>query len=132
VNPGDEIETWVWVASSANVWSPAGGNGWFLIWNVTENIASEVVTPIPSSVTFTGRSAEWVMERPKVNGRLSNLANYGTTQMIDGWAYDYANELHLYTSDDFTQLTMTNGADVLSTVTPETPTSLLFLWRNFE
>ncbi len=131
VNPGDEIETWVWVATAANVWTPSGGTGWFLLWNATQNVASEVTTGAPAGITFSGRTAEWVMERPTVDGKIASLADYGTVQIIDAWAYDYDDEPHFYASDESTEITMTGTSDVLSTVTPETGTSLSFTWHNY-
>lgn len=130
VNPGDDIEVWVWVANAANTWSATGGNGWFLVWNATQNVQTEVTTVIPAGVTFTGHTAEWIMERPTVNGTITSLANYGTAQMTDSWACDFSYGTHYFGSDTSTQLTMMNGTDELSSVAPVTTRAMTFTWHN--
>ncbi len=131
VNPGDQIETWVWIATASNVWSATGGNGWFLVWNVTQNVQSQIMTAAPSGTMFGGHTAEWVMERPTVNGNVTSLTNYGSAQMTDAWAYDYSYQPHYPTSDTSSQLTMSNGADVLSTVQLVTSRAMTFTWHNY-
>jgi hypothetical protein len=132
VNPGDEVEVWTWVGTSTGAYSATGNVGWFYLWNVTENVvAAYLSTTAPSGTTFNGHTAEWVMERPEVNGSLSSLADYASAPLFDAWAYDFNGGLHLYTSDSSTQITMTNGSDVLSTVAPVSSEAMQFTWHNY-
>jgi hypothetical protein len=133
VSPGDQIECWVWVGNASGAYSPTGGIGWFYVWNTTQNVvAAYLHTAAPSGTTFNGHQAEWVMERPTVNGSLSTLANYSSATMSDVWAYDFAGREHPYTSDTSTALTMTNGSKVLSTVAPLNAWAMQFTWHAYD
>ena len=133
VNNGDRVEIWTWVGTASDKYSPTGNTGWFYLWNLTENVvAAYLSTTAPSGTTFNGHTAEWVMERPTVNGSLSSLANYGTAEITNAWAYDYDGSLHLYTSDTSTNLSMYSGSDLLSTVTAVGSESMQFTWHNYQ
>jgi hypothetical protein len=133
VNPGDDVEVWTWVGTSTGAYSATGNVGWFYLWNATENVvASYLHTTAPSGTTFNGHTAEWVMERPTVDGSLSTLANYSAAEIYDAWAYDYNGGLHLYTSDSSTQVAMYNGNDLLSTVAPVSTYAMEFTWHNYQ
>jgi hypothetical protein len=131
VNAGDEVYVWCWVGTSAGAWTPTGGVGWFQVWDVTKNVSVRLSTAAPSGTTFGGHTAEWVMERPTVNGSLSSLANYRSAEVTDAWAYDFADHVHYYTSDSSNQVTMTNGNDTLSTVAPAGSMAMQFTWHNY-
>jgi hypothetical protein len=91
-----------------------------------------VVTGIPSGVTFTGDAAEWPMDRPSVNGSISNLADDSSANILSAWAVDYERALHLYTSDNSYQLTMTNDSDVLSSVATDGAEARTFTWPSYD
>ncbi len=132
VSNGNTVEIWTWVGTSADQYSPTGNTGWFYLWNVSQNVvAAYLSTTAPSGTTFNGHTAEWVMERPEVDGSLSSLANYGTAEITNAWAYDYKGNLHLYTSDTSTNLSMYNGSDLLSTVAAVGSESMEFTWHNY-
>jgi hypothetical protein len=132
VNPGDEIYCWVWVGTANDTWSATGGVGWFYVWNVTQNnVAAYLSTAAPSGTVFNGHQAEWVMERPTVNGSVANLANYSSARIYDAWAYDYAYQTHYYGSDYSINVTMANGSTVLSTVAPVDQWTMQFTWHNY-
>ena len=96
IHPGDEIYSELWVAtpcsSSGGVPLPcwpypsAGGSyAYFEIENLTTS--QHTVIPVPRGTTDVGGyEAEWIMERPTVNGSLPDLADYGTTFMYDAYA----------------------------------------------
>lgn len=132
VNPGDEIYTWVWVGDSRGAWTPSGGVGWFLLYNASENVITGYLsTAAPAGTTFNGHQAEWVMERPTVNGSLSTLANYGSAQISDAWAYDFADQAHEYTSDESVAIGMYGGSGLLSSVAPLDPYAMQFTWHGY-
>jgi hypothetical protein len=132
VNPGDNIYCWVWVGNSAGSWTPSGGVGWFYLWNTTQNVATGYLsTAAPSGTVFNGHQAEWVMERPSINGSVSSLANYSSAKMYDAWAYDFSYQTHYYTSDYSVNLAMYNGSHLLSTVAPVDAMTMQFAWHNY-
>ena len=132
VNPGDLIYCWVWVGNAQDAWTPSGGVGWFYVWNVTQNVvAAYLSTAAPSGTYFNGHQAEWVMERPSVGGSVTSLANYSSATLFDAWAYDYAGHAHDYGSDYSVNLSMYNGNDLLSTVTPVDSMTMNFYWHNY-
>ena len=132
VNPGDNIYCWVWVSNSSGAWAP-GNVGWFYVWNTTQNIVSGYLSTVaPAGTVFNGHQAEWVMERPQVNGSITQLANYSWAQLYDAWAYDYSNHAHYYQGDSSWNLSMTNGSTVLSTVAPVDSMTMNFTWHNYQ
>jgi hypothetical protein len=71
VAPGDEIHAYLYYYSS----SPYGRA--LLVNEVAQQYVSVGFNP-PSGTTYEGNSAEWIMERPTVNGSLADLPNYGS------------------------------------------------------
>ena len=68
VAPGDEMFVEVWNSS------PVVGNAYLL--NMTAQEAVVLAFSAPSGTTLVGNSAEWIVERPGVNGGLAILTNY--------------------------------------------------------
>jgi hypothetical protein len=133
VNPGDDMHVWTWTRDASGNWSANATVGWFYMWNATQNVYSYTSTTAPSGTTFNGHTAEWVMERPTVNGSLATLAQYASpTNMSNVLAYDLNGGTHGYTSDSSTQLSMVNSSNghVLSTVKPMNGTTMAFTWVN--
>lgn len=113
--------------------SATGNWGWFELYNVTQNTVAQLSVEAPQGVPFDGHSAEWILERPGVStGGLGDLANYTTATVTGAWATDYSGQTHLYTSDTSHQVTMIGKAatDVLSSVAPLGPKSMVFTWHN--
>jgi len=50
-------------------------------------------------VGATEKQAQWILERPAINGSLVDLANYDSAVMTDAWAEDTTNTLHDYWTD---------------------------------
>jgi hypothetical protein len=69
VTPGDWVFVEVWYTKSA-----PQGHMFFL--DETEQLATSIGFNPPPGTTLVGNSAEWIMERPTVNGSLPNLTNY--------------------------------------------------------
>jgi hypothetical protein len=135
VNPGDDLHVWTWTLNSAGQYSATATVGWFYLWNATQNVYSYTSTTAPSGTTFNGHTAEWVMERPTVNGSVATLAQYTSpTTLANALAYDLNGAAHYYTSDNSTQVSMVNSSTnhVLSTVKPVSSESMAFTWVNHQ
>ncbi len=133
VNPGDEIYSELWLANSGGNPSPEGINGIFYFEDLTRSEYTLFSQPLGD--TFEeGSTAEWVMERPTVNGSLPDLADYGVATMYDANALNSAGSWVCYDCANYAQVWMyefgTSG-DLLSTVYPNTSTSMVFTWENF-
>jgi hypothetical protein len=135
VNPGDDIHAWTWVRDSAGNWDPAATVGWFYLWNATQKVYSYSSTGAPPGTVFNGHSAEWVMERPTVNGSLASLAQYASPASLTGaLAYDLNGVAHGFTADTSWNVTMVNSSDnhVLSVVNAVNPSTMAFYWINHQ
>ncbi len=133
VNPGDDLHVWTWVRDAAGNWDPKATVGWFYLWNATQNVYAYLSTGAPSGTVFNGHTAEWVMERPTVNGSIANLAQYASPARItSAQAYDLNGVAHDYGADTSWRVTMTNGGDTLSTVAPVDATTMAFSWVNHQ
>jgi len=123
VNPGDTIYAWVWMRDASGDASPDPTVAWFYLWNATENIYTEQSIAAAAGTTFQGHSAEWILQRPSGYGL---LANYQSTQISGALAYDLAGAEHFYSSESSLRVSMTNGADLLSTVMPVSSSTMQF------
>ena len=81
--PGDEMFVEVW-NNSATVGSA------YLV-NVTQQKAVSLSFDAPSGTKLVGNSAEWIMERPTVNGSFANLTNYVACPFDACYAYGSIN-----------------------------------------
>jgi hypothetical protein len=77
VYPGDDIFVEVWHTS------PTQGFAFFLNHNTGQS--TQVGFTAPPGVSLVGNSAEWVVERPKVNGALSTLTNFTSMPFYDAY-----------------------------------------------
>jgi hypothetical protein len=134
VNPGDQIFTEVWMGNAGSSPTLSGVFGIFLVMNLTTGTYSQIYTPV-GSTSVSGSEAVWIMERPTVGGALPDLANYGTALMFNASARK-ANASGgqgyiAYQGARNKQISMINGSDTLSSVTPVTASSMLFTWQHF-
>jgi len=130
VSPGDEINSYVWMADSSGNISAYGNMAYFWFEDVTTGQYAYLSTPFTSG-TFSGNSAEWIMERPTVNNSLTDIANYAVAVLWNPWAHRADNRWYGYTGgDEITsqQITMFNGANALSTVSPLNVDHMQFQW----
>ncbi len=138
VSPGDDIHAWTWMRDPAGNWDSAAKStvGWFYMWNATQNYYVYWSINEPGGTTFQGNTAEWVLERPTVDGSLSSLANYSYAQLSNALAYDVAGGSHLYngdSTDNSSRLTMTgNNNAALSTVAPINSTTMAFTYHGHD
>jgi Peptidase A4 family len=100
ISPGDEVFVWVFIADSSGETLFSDGNltsaddkVWFYIADFTNNTSYSNALPRPS--TFTGSTAEFIMERPCYGSGPSNctpyaLAAFGFSIMSHGWYADSA------------------------------------------
>jgi hypothetical protein len=58
------------------VWSTSSTKGHAYLVNVTKKKSVTIVFDAPKGTKLIGNSAEWITERPAVNGALANLTNY--------------------------------------------------------
>jgi hypothetical protein len=68
VSPGDDVYVAVWDTSATS--------GHAYIANYNTNIATTVNFGPPPGYSLIGNCAEWIVERPTVNGVLATLTNY--------------------------------------------------------
>jgi hypothetical protein len=81
VSPGDGMIGCVYYTTSSG--SPSG---LAVLLNQTTDQGVEIGFSSPPGTTFIGDSAEWVMERPTVDGSLADLPNFGYFGFNDGLA----------------------------------------------
>jgi hypothetical protein len=131
VSPGDEIICSVSIGGSFFIPELSGPDAIFNIENVTKGISTSIVTP-KGSTSVGGSEAEWIMERPTVNGSLPDLANYGYTFMYGASAlsantYNWVN----YEAANFEQIFVYNGNNLLSAAFSDGASTILFYWFAF-
>src|SRR5262249_27189057 len=133
VNPGDRLHAWTWMTDSAGNYTATPTVGRFYMWNSTQNYYVSWAINTPSGARFSGHQAEWVVERPSVAGSVTNRPNYSYMQMTNTQVYDLWGGAHSYGGDASNtswNVTMTNGATVLSTVAPVNGNTIAFTFRN--
>jgi hypothetical protein len=81
VAPGDDIFVEVWSTS------PTVGHAYLV--NYQTNLAVEYTFSAPQGTTLRGNSAEWIVERPSVNGSVATLTNYISDYFSDQYAYTF-------------------------------------------
>ncbi|MCF3134159.1 G1 family glutamic endopeptidase [Streptomyces olivochromogenes] len=131
---GDNIQCAVQTANSeADVPSIGGALAIFSLANERTHQYTRVTTP-RKFTEVSGSQADWIMERPTVNGGHSDLATYNTATMKFPLA-DRENPLeevgYLEAPND--QITMVSQEGrTLSTVTPIDNDTMQFTWHNFK
>jgi hypothetical protein len=134
IHPGDEMFSQVWIGNAGSAPTLSGAFGVFFIENMTTSEYTWVYTPV-GSTSVGGSEAVWIMERPTVGGGLPDLADYGRATMFNAYARRAGAARHggyvPYQGANNNQITMFNGGDTLSTVTPIDTYSMRFDWRAF-
>jgi hypothetical protein len=131
VAPGNQVFTEVWIGNANGSLNASGGYGLFYVHNLSTGEATEFETCLCGTV-FLGREAEWIMERPQVNGALPALADYIAAVTTSAYAETVAGPWTTYQPSSHINIAMTNGSDILSTVQQDGSTAMLFLWKNFQ
>jgi hypothetical protein len=86
IAPGDDYFT--------EVWSTSATQGYAYLVNYNTNQAVEVGFTAPSGTRLVGNSAEWITERPGVNGGLATLTNYIGDPYWDAYAYTFGGTMY--------------------------------------
>jgi hypothetical protein len=81
VGAGDFMEADIYYTTS----SPHGHS--YLLNEVTGQSAVVGFNP-PSGTTYVGNNAEWIVERPEIDGAYADLPNYANMIITSAWAYD--------------------------------------------
>lgn len=89
VSPGDTIDAETWPCDANFNIDFSAPYGCFYLSNATKNWAFQNMVAKPSGAIFVGDSAEWIIETPTVNNKLTNLANFATAQMTFAEADDF-------------------------------------------
>jgi len=79
--PGHFVGVSVYYDDAALSSSP----GYAVLCNDTTDACSSVGFSPPAGTTYAGNSAEWIVERPEVNGVLADLPNYGDLVMAQAY-----------------------------------------------
>ena len=126
VSPGDFIVGQVWVGD--------GINAVCFLQNLTTGVSTTLFVAPPPGTTFSGATAEWIMERPTVNGVLPDLANYRAAQMFNAFAERLdGTVVHPSGNSDSLNLTMENSSGgLISIVTRMSDTAMVFSWVGFK
>ena len=143
VEPGDEIFSEVWVADAGASPSLSGLFAIALLENLTRS-ETTLVYQCRGSVSngectnnnqtqILGLSADWILERPKVNGKLPDLADYHSAQMYDAVALQSNGSWVAYNGDGAVndQFIMYNSGDLMSGAYADSSTEIGFEWYNF-
>jgi hypothetical protein len=109
IYPGDVVYVYLWNTSTTE--------GHYYIEDVTTNKASSLAFKAPKNTQLKGNSAEWIVERPSIDGKDATLTNY----VSQAWLACHvllANST-LYSPDDVhggasESLTMTDGGKDIS------------------
>jgi hypothetical protein len=83
VSPGDVVEMYAWETESGGV---VKGN--YYLANFNTKVAGSTSLKIPPNTKFSGKSAEWIVERTEVNGSFENpLPFYAFAYMDNAFAF---------------------------------------------
>ena len=141
VTPGDLMFTEVWVGNSGQGPSLTGSYAIAFVEDISRSEYTTIYTCRGLSIfgvclnigqtNVGGSEAEWIMERPTVNGSLPDLANYNYSYMYDAYAFQTNGRWMNYNGANNQQIFMYNGNDLLSGVYPSNGSTMLFYWYNF-
>lgn len=141
VNPGDLMYSQVWVGNQGQSPSLSGSYAIAIVENLSHSESATLyqcrgVAALPfclnlNQVNIGGSEAEWIMERPAVNGSLPDLADYGSAFMYDAYAEKTNGNWMNYDGANNQQIFMYNGSDLLSAAYPWSTSMILFDWFNF-
>jgi hypothetical protein len=130
IQPGDIISAYSEVGTKNGVIT-----GFFYIANLSTNKSVSTSLAIPKNTTFSGLSAEWIMERTEVGGTFENpLPYYAYAYMDNAWAYRSGSTTRIdYLSQTNQNITMVNpSGKALSEAYEQDSDSLWFEWLAYQ
>ncbi len=134
VSPGDHMLGQVWMGNPGSAPTLSGAFGVCYLFDLTTGSFTTVYIPPPLGAAFAGSSAEWIMERPTVNGAGTDLPAFGGAMMLNAWAKRTDGTIVEPCGSIYSvPLTMVNGAGApLSTATCPSNSSIVFNWLGFK
>lgn len=123
VDAGDEI-TCVICTTGAGATTAS-----VFVANRSSGAATSFAIQPPKGTQLVGNSAEWVVERPEIDGALSNLADYGSVFFFNANSYDGSAILDAGNGNN---IDMTAGSSVVSEGILDTPTIIQCLYTGSE
>jgi hypothetical protein len=139
IAPGDEIFSQVKMANSAAAKPSLPAAFGVFVLDATPagspvGYETTVLTPV-GTTPVPGMDADWIMERPtlcSIGCSYLDLARYTAASMSSGLATGTSpGSVTLCCTPSATNITMMNGANVLSTVASSGPVAMDFTWVNF-
>ena len=112
-------------AFSGNGLASSNTTMWYMVYNFTQGQSTwDTYTINSNGSTFTGSSADFIIERPSYNNNLSDLGLFGVASMedcwfsdslyqYDGWNVTYGGSAGVWIGQ-LTILNMVNGSDTLA------------------
>ena len=107
--------------------------GCFYLVNYTQNERTSAAERSPNG-RFDGDTAEWILERPQVNGNLYDLPDYNVVETTDMQAYDTTQGKYVtYGNEPFDAVSMVNfnDNDLLSQPTSLSKSTAQFTWKHY-
>jgi hypothetical protein len=102
IAPGDDLYI--------EVWNTTATQGYAYITNYSTNKSVTLGFTAPAGTKLVGNSAEWVIERPGINGSTSNLANYVSDYFSNCLASTWSHVSYNPSNASALQLTMVDNA----------------------
>jgi hypothetical protein len=129
-NANDQISANAWACDSVGNGNAHGGFGCFFMADWTQNLVFSSSAPIAPGATFSGNSAEWIMERPIVGATpcgnnfcgsgpftdgLYALPNFGYVEITSPWANGPNTNGNTFgTADEIWMVTAPHSSTVLA------------------
>ena len=125
VAPGDVVEAYSWVTEKSGV---VYGNYYLANYNTGKTVSTSLT--IPPKTSYSGLSAEWIVERTEVNGSFSNpLPFYAYTYMDDAFAWRNGSSTAIpYLSKANQNIEMYQNSTALSKAYSQDSDSMWFEW----
>lgn len=125
ISPGDVIYAYSAVGKKNNVIT---GFYYMANYNTRKSVSASI--SIPPKTTFSGQSAEWIVERTQVGGSFSNpLPFYADAYMDNAYAYrSGSNRAITFTSEANEDIVMAQSGTSLSDATIQDADSMWFHW----
>jgi hypothetical protein len=126
VSPGDTVFAVAWACDANGNEAAYGGYGCLFLQDLSSpTLFYSTTIQQPLGWVFWGNSAEWILERPLVDGSLADLARYGSAEMQNLVVGGGTTPVKLE------NMLMQNGNRLLSSATLGSGPSVSFHWDNF-